>query len=85
MLWDKNKSFVDFYSATANLGILESKAADKYIMGTAMSMLAGEQIPNIPEMGKFWNKVGPSLKSITQGEKTATQAFTEAAQFICQQ
>ena len=41
---------------------------------------AGEVMPNIPEMGRFWTALGSALQLATNGQATAQAALDEAAQ-----
>lgn len=66
----------------ANLGYLATRSDDDKLLGLATVMLEGEPMPNVPEMGAFWSNMGPALTSISQGKKTAREAFAEAKQNI---
>jgi maltose/maltodextrin transport system substrate-binding protein len=41
---------------------------------------AGEVMPNIPEMGRFWSAVGAALQLATNGQAPAKTALDEAAE-----
>jgi maltose/maltodextrin transport system substrate-binding protein len=41
---------------------------------------AGEVMPNIPEMGRFWTALGSALQLAANGQATAQAALDEAAQ-----
>jgi len=41
---------------------------------------AGEVMPNIPEMGRFWTALGSALQLATNGQATAESALQEAAE-----
>lgn len=41
---------------------------------------AGTNMPNIPEMARFWSNVGPALEAITTGRQAPTEAMTAAVE-----
>lgn len=56
--------------------------ADPDIVAFGNAGLNAEPMPNIPEMGCVWSYWGEALNNILSGEKTSTEAYTEAAAAI---
>ena len=43
---------------------------------------AGEPMPSIPEMGKFWSAMETALQNITSGRQSVEQALEAASKRI---
>ncbi|MFO1327821.1 MAG: maltose/maltodextrin ABC transporter substrate-binding protein MalE [Rubrivivax sp.] len=54
-------------------------AADPLIAATMANVRAGEPIPNVPEMGRFWPALDAALEAITQGRQSPRDALAGAA------
>ncbi len=72
-------------SADVPLGVPANKAyyaelsADPNIAATMANAKAGEPIPNIPEMGRFFPAMDAALEAITNGRQSAKDALDGAA------
>jgi maltose/maltodextrin transport system substrate-binding protein len=63
----------------ANKAYYLELASDPNIRATMANALAGEAIPNIPEMGRVFPAMDAALESITQGRQSAKDALDGAA------
>jgi maltose/maltodextrin transport system substrate-binding protein len=63
----------------ANKAYFAELASDPNIAATMANALAGEPIPNIPEMGRVWPAVDAALEAITQGRQSPKDALDGAA------
>ena len=72
-------------SADVPLGVPANKAyyaelsADANIAATMANAKAGEPIPNIPEMGRFFPAMDAALEAITNGRQAPKEALDGAA------
>ena len=63
----------------ANKAYFRALSADPNIRATMANALAGEPIPNIPEMGRVFPAMDAALEAITQGRQPAKEALDGAA------
>ena len=63
----------------ANKTYYQSLSADPNIRATMANALAGEPIPNIPEMGRVFPAMDAALESISQGRQSPKDALDGAA------
>ena len=63
----------------ANKAYFAELAADPKIAATMANARAGEPIPNIPDVGRFWPAMDAALEAITQGRQGAKDALDGAA------
>lgn len=63
----------------ANKAFFTELSADPNIKATMANVSAGEPMPNIPEMGKFWSSMERALKAITSGKQPPKVALDAAA------
>jgi maltose/maltodextrin transport system substrate-binding protein len=63
----------------ANKAYFQELSSDPNIRATMANALAGEPIPNIPEMGRVFPAMDAALESITQGRQSAKEALDGAA------
>ena len=63
----------------ANKAYYAELAADPAIRATMANALAGEAIPNIPEMQRFFPAMDAALEAITQGRQSPKDALDGAA------
>ena len=63
----------------ANKAYFASLSADPNIRATMANALAGEAIPNIPEMGRVFPAMDAAIEAITQGRQPAKEALDGAA------
>ena len=63
----------------ANKAYFRALSADPNIRATMANALAGEPIPNIPEMGRVFPAMDAALEAITQGRQPAKDALDGAA------
>jgi maltose/maltodextrin transport system substrate-binding protein len=72
-------------SADVSLGTPANKAyfaelsSDSNIRATMDNARAGEPLPNIPEVGKFWPAMDAALEAITNGRQSPKDALNAAA------
>jgi maltose/maltodextrin transport system substrate-binding protein len=72
-------------SADVPLGVPANKAyyaelsSDPKIAATMANARAGEPIPNIPEMGRFFPAMDAALEAITNGRQAPKEALQGAA------
>jgi maltose/maltodextrin transport system substrate-binding protein len=72
-------------SADVPLGVPANKAyyaelsRDPKIAATMANARAGEPIPNIPEMGRFFPAMDAALEAVTSGRQAAKEALDGAA------
>jgi maltose/maltodextrin transport system substrate-binding protein len=60
-------------------GLLRRARADPRSRATMANARAGEPIPNIPEMGRFFPALDAALEAITQGRQAPKDALDGAA------
>jgi maltose/maltodextrin transport system substrate-binding protein len=63
----------------ANKAYFAELASDPKIAATMANARAGEPIPNIPDVGRFWPAMDAALEAITQGRQSARDALNGAA------
>ena len=63
----------------ANKAYFKELSTDPQIRATMANALAGEPIPNIPEMGRFFPAMDAALEAITNGRQSAKDALDGAA------
>jgi maltose/maltodextrin transport system substrate-binding protein len=63
----------------ANRAYYEELSADPNIRATMANALAGEPIPNIPEMGRVFPAMDAAIEAVTQGRQSAKDALDGAA------
>ena len=56
--------------------------ADDNVKATLANASVGVPMPSNPEMGKFWDAMGPALSNITSGAADVKTALDEAANRI---
>ncbi len=62
----------------ANKAYYQELAADPNIRATMANALAGEALPNIPELGRFWPAMDAALEAITNGRQSPADALAGA-------
>jgi maltose/maltodextrin transport system substrate-binding protein len=63
----------------ANKAYYQELSADPHIVATMANARAGEPIPNIPEMGRFFPAIDAALEAITNGRQSPKGAIDGAA------
>jgi maltose/maltodextrin transport system substrate-binding protein len=63
----------------ANKAYFQELSADANIRATMANALAGEPIPNIPEMGRVFPAMDAAIEAVTQGRQSAKEALDGAA------
>ena len=62
----------------------KSLEKDPRIKATMANAVAGEPMPNVAEMNRFWSAFGQALKNATTGRQSTDDALSTAAQRIVQ-
>ncbi|MAZ66304.1 MAG: maltose/maltodextrin ABC transporter substrate-binding protein MalE [Kangiellaceae bacterium] len=68
--------------AVANKAFMKELASDPLIAATFENAQLGEPMPNIPEMGAFWDAMGKALGNVTNGRQKVEEALNDAAKRI---
>lgn len=68
--------------AVANTAFMTKLATDKRIEATYQNAINGLIMPNVPEMGKFWENMSTALGNITSGRQATDIALDTAAKRI---
>ena len=63
----------------ANKAYFQALSGDPHIRATMANALAGEPIPNIPEMGRVFPAMDAAIEAVTQGRQSAKDALDGAA------
>jgi maltose/maltodextrin transport system substrate-binding protein len=63
----------------ANKAYFQELRSDPKIAATMANALAGEPIPVIPEMGRFFPAMDAALEAITSGRQSPKEALDSAA------
>ncbi|AZN35925.1 maltose/maltodextrin ABC transporter substrate-binding protein MalE [Iodobacter ciconiae] len=63
----------------ANKAFFNELKANPAIQASMESAKAGQPMPNIPEMGRFWASLKSALQNVTQGRQTPKQGLDAAA------
>ena len=63
----------------ANKAYFRELAGDPRIVATMANAQAGEPIPNIPEVGRFWTAMDAALEAISNGLQSPKDALDGAA------
>ena len=63
----------------AHQGFFAELAVDPLIRASMENARAGEPIPNIPEVGRFWTAMDAALEAITNGLQSPKDALDGAA------
>ncbi len=63
----------------ANKAYFAELSSDANIRATMANAKAGEPLPNIPELGRFWPAMDAALEAITQGRQSPKAALDGAA------
>ncbi|MBL0086724.1 MAG: maltose/maltodextrin ABC transporter substrate-binding protein MalE [Ideonella sp.] len=63
----------------ANKAYYAELSADARILATMNNARAGEPLPNIPEVGRFWPAMDAALEAISQGRQSPKAALDGAA------
>lgn len=66
--------------AVANLALMERLRHDPLIAHTYASAQAGEIMPDIPEMKRFWALVTPRMEPMLNGQKPIAETLTHIAE-----
>lgn len=68
--------------AVAHKEFMKQLAADPNIAATFANAQAGEPMPNVAAMGKFWSAMATSLSNVTSGRQPVDKALDAAAKRI---
>ncbi len=63
----------------ANKAYFAELSSDANIRATMDNARAGEALPNIPDLGRFWPAMDAALEAITNGRQSAQEALDGAA------
>ena len=63
----------------ANKALYAERAADPHIAGSMAAIRAGELIPSLPEMSRFWSAMSAALQNIIQGREGVDEGLARAA------
>jgi maltose/maltodextrin transport system substrate-binding protein len=77
--WNANGAL----GAVANINA--GAEANENVQATLANAAIGVPMPSNPEMGKFWDAMGPALSNITSGAASVEDALNEAANRILAQ
>ena len=67
---------------TANKEFMESQKGDERIAAAYQAVNNGVLMPNVPEMGRFWDSFGFALQNIISDRVTSDEALDSAAKFV---
>ena len=68
--------------AVANKAYMQTLQSDPRIAATYTNAMNGLLMPNVPEMGKFWNSMQAALTNIANDREGVDKALDNAAQII---
>ena len=68
--------------AVAHKEFMKQLASDPNIAATFANAQAGEPMPNVAAMGKFWSAMATSLSNVTSGRQPVDKALDAAAKRI---
>lgn len=63
----------------ADKALYAERAADPRIAGSMAAIRAGELIPSLPEMSRFWSAMSAALQNIVQGREGVDEGLARAA------
>ena len=67
---------------TANNEFMEKHQKDERVAAVYQSVYNGMLMPNVPEMGRFWDSFTFALQNIITGRESSEESLNSAAKFI---
>ena len=67
---------------TANKEFMKNRPDDERITAVYQAVNNGVLMPNVPEMGRFWESFGFALQNIISGRESSDKALDSAAKFV---